>query len=71
MQPPKGFHGFHRYCKNALADLAEILHSFTSILFTPTLKILASGHVESRSYDVIYDVMYGRNRRILQSVAAE
>ena len=56
--------------KNASADLAEIWHSFASILFTPTLKISSSGQVRSRSYDVIHDVMFGRNRPILLSIVS-
>ena len=64
MHPLEVFRG---YRKNALTDLAEIWHSFASILFTPTLKplkILALSQVRSRSYDVIHDVVFGRNRRI-------
>ena len=56
MLSPKVFRG---YRKNASVDLAEIRHSFLSILFTPILKISDSGEVRSRSYDVMfYDVMF-------------
>ena len=46
------------------ADLDGIWHSFASILVTPNLKILSSDQVRSLSYDVIHDVMFGRNRPI-------
>ena len=32
--------------------------------------MLGSGQVRSRSYDVIHDVMFGRNRRILRSIVS-
>ena len=66
--PPKVFIIFFReYREHALADMAESLHSFASIFFTPTLEILASGHVRSHSYDAMFD----RNQRILSSIVAE
>ena len=65
---PKVFRG---YRKNALADLDEIRHSFAPIYVTPTLTILTLGQVRSRNYDVIHDVMFGPNSRILRSIAAE
>ena len=37
---------FCRYRKNPLVNLAEIWHSFASIHFTPTLRILDSGHAQ-------------------------
>ena len=40
--------------------LNYMCHSL-SPLFTPTLKLLASGHVGSQSSDVIHDVMSGKN----------
>ena len=62
---------FRRKRQNALTDVAEFYNSLPSILFTPTLNILGSGQAMSRSYDVIHDVMFDRNRRILGSIAAE
>ena len=53
---------FRGYCQNALADLAEIWHSFAAILFTPTLKIAWSGHGVMTSCSVkicgFFDVSY-------------
>ena len=64
---PKVFRGYRQH---ALADLAEIWHIFAYILFTPILKISRSGQVRSRRYDVIHDVMFCQNRRILLFIAS-
>ena len=58
------------YRKNASAHLTENRLSFSSIFVTPTLKILGSVQVRSRSYDLIHDVMFGRNRRIGRSIVS-
>ena len=61
---------FRRKRQNVLTDVAEVWNSLASILFTPTLNILGSGQAMSRSYDVIHDVMFDRNRRILRSIVS-
>ena len=68
MEPlPKGF---REYRKNALADLAEIRHSYASICSTSSLKIVCSGQVRSQSDQVIHDVIFGRNKRIVRSIVS-
>ena len=62
--------GFRKYRKNVLADMTERWHNFVSV-FTHAMKHLASGHVRSRSYDAIHDVMFDRNLRIVRSIAVE
>ena len=46
---------------------AQIWHPLAPIIITTILKIIASGHVRSHIYDVIHNVMFGQNLRIMES----
>ena len=59
-----------RFFEDSAKTRWPIWLKFAAIFFTPTLKISCSGQVRSRSCDVIHDVIFGLNRRILRSIVS-